>query len=561
MKMSNLKEKTKKALDDLAAFLMDSPWRDAYLMQVHQLAARLETPCVLAVAGEVKAGKSSFINAFLKDDLALVGVTETTATINYFRYGEVPDKTKPVRCVWLDGRETWESQAFLDSLQGNTQEVLERAVGIKHLEFYISNPRLKSIQLVDTPGTGAHIGEDGAGHEEQTRGYFNMQKGLRDRHNAETQTISRDADAVIYIMTGHAANEENVKFLQEFIGNGGVNSHNSVGIMAKVDTNDTLLGNLDKYVDHMAEIVNGKLPVPIPILPVSSGIQRVLDIKGIDWLKSLRSRLLEGFESPELLLRALGDAERFDRETCRGSTLSRTERMEMHKGMPWRCFVVIARTVVGDDFDKGVDELRKIAGFDAVNQVLEEQFFQRGIILRCHSVIQDCCRLLWELENGGLYRYKEGIAQQTDEICKFIDFIMEHPKYTERGIGGEMRRFFDRKMERDRSSEFKTKLLSLRTAFENLLHGEISSVSANFEGLRLLEKYPDCVTDAEREELTSLFRDVKDVTEYDCTKLAKRQVFWRVALQSARLPERKELAVVAERQYGVLISNVKGSET
>ena len=358
--MSNLKEKTKKALDDLAAFLADSPWRDAYVSQVHQLAARLDTPCVLAVAGEVKAGKSSFMNAFLKDDLALVGVTETTATINYFRYGEPPDKTKPVRCVWTDGRETWETQAFLDSLQGNTQEILERAVGIKHLEFYIPNPRLKSVQLVDTPGTGANIGEDGSGHEKQTRGYFQM---LRDRHNNETQTISREADAVIYIMTGHTANEENVKFLQEFIGNGGVSSHNSVGIIAKVDTNDMLLDNLGNHVKHVSEVVNKRLPVPIPVLPISSGIQRVLDMKGDGWLRSLKERLLAGFESVERLKRALDYDERFDGETCRGSSLSQEERKDMHKGIPWRSFVVIARAVIEKDFDEAVKYLREIAGF------------------------------------------------------------------------------------------------------------------------------------------------------------------------------------------------------
>lgn len=556
--MSNLKEKTKKALDELAAFLMDSPWRDAYVMQVRELAARLDTPCVLAVAGEVKAGKSSFINAFLKEDLALVGVNETTATINYFRYGEVPDKTKPVRCVWLDGRETWESQEFLDSLQGNTQEVLERAIGIRHLEFYISNPRLKSVQLVDTPGTGAHVGEDGRTHEGQTRGYFQMRKSLRDRHNEETQVISRDADAVIYIMTGHAANEENVKFLQEFIGNGNVNSHNSVGIMAKVDMNDMVLGDLERHVGRMADVVNRRLPVPIPVLPVSSGIQRILDTKGEAWLRSLREKLLSGFESTEMLHAILGmKEEMFVAEKCFGSTLSPRERKEMCQGVPWRSFAVIARTVVGKDFDDAVCRLKEIAGFEAVDAVLEEQFFQRGTVLRCHTVLQDCDRLLWELENDGLVRYRKRIESERDEICGFIDFVMEHPRYSESGVGGAMRRFFAAKMEKDRSEHFRKRLVELRTVFENLLHGEISDVSANFEGLQLLEKHHDCVTAAERQELVSLFRDCIDDGRRTVEALAKRQAFWNVADINARKEGRRMIAQMAKRRYGMMIYDIK----
>ena len=106
---------------------------------------------VLAVAGRVKAGKSSFINAFLGQDLALVGVTETTATINYFRYGRVPDPAKPVKCVWDTGVETWEDQAFLDSLQGNTIDVLKKATGINHLEFFLDNPNWNMCGLSILP--------------------------------------------------------------------------------------------------------------------------------------------------------------------------------------------------------------------------------------------------------------------------------------------------------------------------------------------------------------------------------------------------------------------------
>jgi ribosome biogenesis GTPase A len=117
------------------------------------LAGGVHQPCVVAVAGRVKAGKSTFVNALLGEDLAKVGTTETTATINYFTFGE-PDAERPVRCHWRGGKVTDESREFLDSLQGNDIETLRRADGVAYLEYFLPNPLLKQITLVDTPGTG-----------------------------------------------------------------------------------------------------------------------------------------------------------------------------------------------------------------------------------------------------------------------------------------------------------------------------------------------------------------------------------------------------------------------
>src|SRR5436305_13032313 len=74
--------------------------------QLEQYATQVNQPCVVAVVGQVKAGKSTFINAFLGEDLAKVGTTETTATINYFRYGKIASD-KPVRCFWRGGRDDY----------------------------------------------------------------------------------------------------------------------------------------------------------------------------------------------------------------------------------------------------------------------------------------------------------------------------------------------------------------------------------------------------------------------------------------------------------------------
>src|SRR6266567_3882791 len=179
--------------------------------QMQQLATEVPQPCVVAVVGRVKAGKSTFINALLGEDLAKVGPTETTATINYFRNG-IPHPDYPVRCYWRSGNITDETRQFLDDLQGNDLETLRRADGIDHLEYHVQNRYLEQIILVDTPGTGAVIDE----HQNRTAEFLQLYRQLRERHDQETQHIGSKADAVIYLI-GETARVGDQVFLDEFM--------------------------------------------------------------------------------------------------------------------------------------------------------------------------------------------------------------------------------------------------------------------------------------------------------------------------------------------------------
>jgi len=106
---------------------------------MEELSKQVYLPCVVAVVGRVKAGKSTFVNALLREDLAKAGTTETTAAINYFSYG-TPDPGRPVRCHWRGGKVTDETREVLDGLQGNDLETLRRADGVDHLEYLLPNP-------------------------------------------------------------------------------------------------------------------------------------------------------------------------------------------------------------------------------------------------------------------------------------------------------------------------------------------------------------------------------------------------------------------------------------
>lgn len=72
-------------LDETASYIDSTTWRNKYSLALKSLQEELKAPCVLAVAGKVKAGKSYLVNALLGVDIAMTGTTETTATVNIFK--------------------------------------------------------------------------------------------------------------------------------------------------------------------------------------------------------------------------------------------------------------------------------------------------------------------------------------------------------------------------------------------------------------------------------------------------------------------------------------------
>jgi hypothetical protein len=122
-----------------------------------QMAARVYEPCVVAIVGRVKAGKSTFLNALLEQDLARAGVTETTAAIHKFVYGP-PDLTNRVRIHYRDTDIVRDADpALLESLSGSSDEAREAVRRIRYIEYRLDNEKLRAVTLVDTPGTDAAV--------------------------------------------------------------------------------------------------------------------------------------------------------------------------------------------------------------------------------------------------------------------------------------------------------------------------------------------------------------------------------------------------------------------
>jgi GTPase SAR1 family protein len=107
----------------LGADLQRSP---ASLETLHALLTDIRQPLLLVVVGEVKAGKSSLLNALFGQEFAKTGVLPATDRVCIFRHGEV-EKTVDV-----------------------SPQLIERFLPIDFLQ---------NFNVVDTPGTNTMVGE------------------------------------------------------------------------------------------------------------------------------------------------------------------------------------------------------------------------------------------------------------------------------------------------------------------------------------------------------------------------------------------------------------------
>ena len=155
---------------------------------------RLDSPLRVAIAGKVKAGKSTLLNALVGSRIAPTDTGECTTIITWYRGGYSPD----VQLYPRDGNPP--QSARFDRLDTAIEvDLAGRAPGaIERLVITWPSPSLTDVTLIDTPGVDTLSEEVG----DRAYEFLNPQ-------DAMTQ-----ADAVLYLMKhAHAAD---LKLLEAF---------------------------------------------------------------------------------------------------------------------------------------------------------------------------------------------------------------------------------------------------------------------------------------------------------------------------------------------------------
>lgn len=501
-------ETTRRILTKVKDYILNSPWRSEYEAEIERVLLNIDQPCELAVVGLVKAGKSSFINALLGEDLTVVDVTEATATINYFRYGMVKDPEKPIKVVWNDGREEWQTRQFLDSLQGNTQEVLERAANIDHLEYFLPNELLEHITIVDTPGTNSVVKE----HSDRLSDYLSQQ------NIQKSNNIKQRADAVI-VLVGHVQKMGDEDVVNKFTD--ATNPFNFIGIMSKIDnewegkegvTLEEECNQWKKRCTTYSERLNDRLhsihPVSVllhqkveellqngRLIEIQSAIRQIKDKDYYDFL--LRSSV--AFE------KKIEPDELESYYECIGLSLDARKRLT--EGMPFTVFKVIADELYHHSITDAVAHLKKYAGMDALNQILQQQFFNRSRIMRCYSSLQKVHSIIagiLEIKIPLLRKnapYKERILQEIDNMT--FDF------YRNKLDGTEFKSLLYHFVKNSiwTEQEYKSQISRVETLILDIENGiaQLTEANEKSEGLLLLQQNRDLFKEDEIRQLETIF--------------------------------------------------------
>jgi hypothetical protein len=519
-----------------------------------RLAGQVDLPCVLAVVGRMKAGKSTFVNALLGEDVAKVGTTETTATINRFRYGNPADPERPVRCRWRGGRDEYVGRAFLDGLQGNTVEALRRADGIESLEFLLPNPYLREVNLVDTPGTAAVVQE----HQNRTAEFLNLQNQLRDRHSQETQRIGSEADAVIYLV-GPVARSTDQAFLEEFGQATGGRSRalNAIGVMAKIDLQPEILGRRRELAAKMSDQLKDSLNT---VAPVSAGIYRTLTRLQANHNAELIRLMTTLRRIPAKRLAKLLDDEELYLGEYEDCPVTVAERERVLGRMDWGVFTTVAR-LAADPALSGlaiVERLNDLAGFGTLQKVLERHFFQRARFLRCYRICNDARRILDDISIRHLPEFRKRDRADLARRERFLGFL--RCANGDPAVAKELEDFICLQCgTAARADRLEATVREVDRQLATLFH-EMQEYSDDFAALEEMEKSRQLFSPAELDELRCLLGlygvelDKRlPAGQATVAHAGERQQAWSDVSLRARDPVRRRVAERAQARYGAIL--------
>lgn len=527
------------------------------------LAEQVWQPCVVAVVGRMKTGKSTLLNALLGVNLARVGVTETTATINYFRYGTA-DQERPVRVYWRSGLATDEPLNFADDLQGHTEDQLRQATAVARLEFRVPHEFLEHITLVDTPGIGTTIKE----HAHTTREFLNLSRQLLEQHDEETKQLGRDADAVIYVV-GIVAQETDRALMEEFQHaleiTRNSSATNSLAVMTKIDEDPDVFQRRDELATKHTERLKDSLNI---VHPVSAGIELARQ----SLLANDGARLHRFVETvrriPDSVLERLMKTDERWRREYEDCPVTVEERIAIQDSMSWgvfRTLVNLARdqTMSQDEF---CEQLASLSGFRQLRVLVEQRFLQRSQLLRCRRIALEARKKWSQSKKSELLKLRERLRER-DQVLNEVRQEIRRPEtqnLLERLIsetyGGLQS---SEQIEQTVSSD----LRELEIRLDELCR-DLEASDHDFDALqKLLGSQPEFTT-TETVELRRLFglHGLSDTDRLPCAvdreeieKLVEtRWRFWNSQQVVATSAVRKEVAQAASRVYSRILAKFAG---
>jgi tetratricopeptide (TPR) repeat protein/GTP-binding protein EngB required for normal cell division len=190
-----------------------------------------DRPLLVAVMGEFNAGKSSFVNALVGDEVAPTGVTPTTATVNVLRHGAAT----AARVVYHDGTARELGPASVGPFLRELSDA--QAASVRLVEIFHPLETLRRVEIVDTPGLNS----------------------IRPEHEKVARDFLVEADALVWVFAiGQAAKASEKQALALAHGEG----KHVLGVLNKIDgaSEDDIRAVVRHVQGGLGELVDEVVP-------------------------------------------------------------------------------------------------------------------------------------------------------------------------------------------------------------------------------------------------------------------------------------------------------------
>lgn len=338
-----------------------------------------DRPLTIAVVGQMKAGKSTLLNALVQKNLAIVGVTETTATINWFRYADTPQGI--CRVVWKHGGVEEVAAERIKEWAGNS----ELAAQTRYLEYFVKVPFLQQAEIVDTPGARSVL----EAHESSLREFLQLRQ-IENVSRAEGDS----ADAILYVMSP-GSRKSDVEFLADFeqaTRLPGASPYNSLGILHKWES----LNVADPWraARETAERFSARLKDAVStVIPVSGPMGWAAEQLSAESWEQLHF-LIHNSNSDALKELLLDDRD-FREFEMKGCCLRSSDRSRLVErcNLPWPSLRMIISVGINEQHGS-VDAFRQsihvMSGLPELRRILQQRFLDRGRLIKSMRVLSRC---------------------------------------------------------------------------------------------------------------------------------------------------------------------------
>jgi hypothetical protein len=247
MTMGALCTRVAATCERISGLLPEGPHREV----VTRVRDGLDQPLRVAVAGRVNSGKSTLVNALLRQRVAPTDVSECTRYVTSYRHG-VPER---LVVVGRDG--TRHDHALLPD--GSLPRSPGEGAGpIARLEVFLANDSLRDLVLIDTPGLGS-LNEE---YSAETVALLGL--------DGDSQAAVAEADALVFVLTPSLRGDgvDVLRGFREVLVGSTASSLSTVCVLSKADLvddgADPLVAATElsaRYAQALRDVVTGVWPV------------------------------------------------------------------------------------------------------------------------------------------------------------------------------------------------------------------------------------------------------------------------------------------------------------